>query len=82
MAGPTESWVNTNQAHIPLILCIPGIMKSDVLFLKAHPVPTNLCTFLSSCCHPKSPISSEVILSKLSYADALFCLDRIPGHWG
>lgn len=51
MTGPTASWVNTNQAHIPLILCIPGMMKSDVLFLKAHPVPTYLWTFLSSCCH-------------------------------
>lgn len=72
MPGPAESWLNTKQAHIPLTLCIPGIMKTDVLFLKTHPVPTYLWTFLSPRCHLKSPISSVAVLSKLPYADAHF----------
>lgn len=48
MTGPAESWVHTSQAHIPLTLCSPGIMKTDVLFLKAHPVPTYLCSVLAA----------------------------------
>lgn len=44
ITGPTESCMNTEQAQITLISCIPGITKIDVLFLKVHPRPTYLHT--------------------------------------